>query len=76
MQGGVFGGMAVKSTLWWGGGTAQRPYRPISGTRHWVPEEGAGKLGCGFSFLPSRTKIFQMNIFYSCRPISEKLKVT
>lgn len=37
---------------------------------------GQGKPGCGFSFLPSRTKMFQTNIFYSCSPISEKLKVT
>lgn len=27
-------------------------------------------------FLPSRTKMFQTNIFYSCSTISEKLKVT
>lgn len=32
------------------------------------------KPGCGFSFLPSRTKMFQTNIFYSCSTISEKAK--
>lgn len=58
------------------GGTAHALYRPalVGGLGSWrkVP----GKLGCGFFFLPLRTKRFQTNIFYSCSAISEKLKLT
>ena len=43
MQGRVFGGMAVKSK--WG-----------ALPRHWILEEGAGKLSCGFSFLALKDK--------------------
>ena len=53
MQGRVFGGMAVKSK--WGA-LPSALYRPISGTRHWILEEGAGKLSCGFSFLALKDK--------------------
>lgn len=46
----------------------------------YVPGTGFGgrrrKVRMWFLFLPSRTKIFQTNIFYSCSPISEKQKVT
>ena len=31
-------------------------YRPISGTRHWILEQGAGKLSCGFFFLALKDK--------------------
>ena len=53
MQGRVFGGMAVKSK--WGA-LPSALYRPISGTRHWILEEGAGKLSCRFSFLALKDK--------------------
>lgn len=69
---------------WWNGGKSS-----VSGERCPVPSVGQylvpgigswgrvqGKSGCGFSFLPLRTKMFQTNIFYSCSTISEKLKVT
>lgn len=45
--------MAVKSK--WGA-LPRALYRPISGTRHWILEEGAGKLSCGFSFLALKDK--------------------
>ena len=39
-----------------GGALPSALYRLVSGTRHWVPEEGAGKLGCGFSFFALKDK--------------------
>ena len=45
--------MTVKSK--WGA-LPSALYRPISGTRHWILEQGAGKLSCGFSFLALKDK--------------------
>lgn len=78
LQGGVFGGMAVKSKLWWrgGGGDCPAPSQANIWYQALGPRGGCRQVRLWFLFSASRTKIFQMNIFYSCRPISEKLKVT
>lgn len=69
---------------WWNGGKSgmSGEHCPVpSMDQYLVPVTGLwgrvqGRSGCGFSLLPSRTKMFQTNIFYSCSTISEKLKVT
>lgn len=79
-----FGEIEMQEGPWWNGAKSRvsEKHCPVPSTGQClVPVTGSwgrvqGKPGCGFSFLPSGTKMFQTNIFYSCSTISEKLKVT
>lgn len=63
MQGGVGGvwGMGVSQVCV--RNTTECPLMATALPGNWVLEEGAGKLGGGFSFLPLRTKMFQLTSF-------------
>lgn len=59
MQGGVFGGVAVKSKLWWrdgGGGTAQRPLQANIWYQALGPRGGCRQVRLWFLFSALKDK--------------------